>query len=60
MRHHSPFKKTRLFFFRAIILPIFRQNEAAIDKVVMEGKEKLSELTEKTTSALIAEDKKST
>jgi len=42
--------------YRTVILPIFRENEAKIDEVVNQGKEKLVELTEKTTSIL--EDKK--
>ena len=42
---------------RTVILPIFRENEAKIDEVVNQGKEKLVELTEKTTTAIL-EDKK--
>ena len=46
-----------LLSYRTIILPIFRENEAKIDEVVNQGKEKLAELTEKTTTAML-EDKK--
>ena len=41
--------------FRTVILPVFRENEEKIDKVVNQGKEKLAELAEKSM-----EDKKST
>ena len=40
-----------------MILPIFRENEAKIDNVVNQGKEKLAELVEKTEKTL--DEKKS-
>ena len=47
--------KIRILFSRTLILPVFRENEEKIDKVVNQGKEKLAELAEKSM-----EDKKST
>ena len=44
-----------ILFSRTVILPVFRENEEKIDKVVNQGKEKLAELAEKSM-----EDKKST
>merc|ERR1739844_894962 len=41
--------------YRTVILPVFRENEEKIDKVVNQGKEKLAELAEKSM-----EDKKLT
>lgn len=43
--------------YRTVILPIFRENEAKIDNVVNQGKEKLAELVEKTEKTL--DEKKS-
>ena len=54
--HGSGFEnKLFHFVFRTVILPVFRENEEKIDKVVNQGKEKLAELAEKTM-----EDKKET
>ena len=56
MGHGSGFEnKLFHFVFRTVILPVFRENEEKIDKVVNQGKEKLAELAEKTM-----EDKKET
>ena len=52
---HGFENKLFLFAFRTVILPVFRENEEKIDKVVNQGKEKLAELAEKSM-----EDKKST
>lgn len=43
--------------YRKVLLPVFRENEAKIDQVVQQGKDKIVELTEKT---LTLDDKKST
>ena len=47
------------FLCRRLILPVFRENEAKIDQVVKEGKEKLVELTKDTLKADDTDDKKS-
>ncbi len=44
--------------FRSLILPIFRQNEEAIDKVVNKAKEGISEITESAANTVL-DDKKS-
>ena len=40
------------YIFRSLILPIFRQNEEAIDKVVKQGQQKITEIAEKAEKTL--------